>query len=132
MSTLVLAELDEQQLAPSLGAVVAAARQGGAPVVVLVAGGPGSELAGQAAAALDGVTQVLFAEGPAHAHGLAEPLADQVLAATRAGGFSAVVAAASSQAVVPSTPMGKGAAMRCAPRLSSARAVSPRKGWASR
>ena len=97
MSTLVLAELDDQQLAPSLGAVVAAARQLGAPVVVLVAGGPGSEPAVQAAAALDGVTQVLFAEGPAHAHGLAEPLADQVLAAMKAGGFSAVVAAASSQ-----------------------------------
>jgi electron transfer flavoprotein alpha subunit len=97
MSTLVLAELDDQQLAPNLGAVVAAAQQLGAPVVVLVAGGPGSEPAAQAAAALDGVTQVLFAEGPAHAHGLAEPLADQVLAATRAGGFSAVVAAASSQ-----------------------------------
>ncbi len=97
MSTLVLAELDDQQLTPSLGAVVAAAQQLGAPVVVLVAGGPGSESAAQAAAASDGVTQVLFAEGPAHAHGLAEPLADQVLAATRAGGFSAVVAAASSQ-----------------------------------
>ena len=97
MSTLVLAELDEQQLAPSLGAVVAAARQFGAPVVVLVAGGPGIEQAGQAAAALDGVTQVLFAQGPVHAHGLAEPLADQVLAAMKAGGFNAVVAAASSQ-----------------------------------
>ena len=97
MSTLVLAELDDQQLAPSLGAVVAAARQLGGPVVVLVAGGPGSEPAAQAAAGLDGVTQVLFAQGPAHAHGLAEPLADQVLAAMKAGGFGAVVAAASSQ-----------------------------------
>lgn len=97
MSTLVLAELDEQELAPSLGAVVAAACQLGAPVVVLVAGGPGSEKAAHAAAALDGVTQVLFAEGPAHAHGLAEPLADQVLAAMKAGGYSAIVAAASSQ-----------------------------------
>ena len=55
MSTLVLAELDDQQLAPSLGAVVAAARALGAPVVVFVAGGPGSEPAAQAAAALDGV-----------------------------------------------------------------------------
>ena len=97
MSTLVLAELDGPQLAPSLGAVVAAAHGLGEPVVVLVAGGPGSEQAAQAAVALDGVSQVLFAEGPAHAHGLAEPLADQVLAATRAGSFSAVVAAASSQ-----------------------------------
>ena len=97
MSTLVLAELDDQQLTPSLGAVVAAARALGAPVVVLVAGGPGSVPAAQAAAALDGVSQVLFAEGPAHAHGLAEPLADQVLAAMTAGGYSAVVAAASSQ-----------------------------------
>jgi hypothetical protein len=41
-------------------------------------------------------------------------------------------AAACSQAVVPSTPMGKGAAMRCAPRDSRARAVSARKGCASR
>ena len=97
MSTLVLAELDDQQLTPSLGAVVAAARQLGGPVVVLVAGGTGSEPAAQAAGALDGVTQVLFAEGPAHAHGLAEPVADQVLAAMKAGGYSAVVAAASSQ-----------------------------------
>lgn len=97
MSALVLAELDEQQLAPSLGAVVAAARQLGGPVVVLVAGGPGSEPAAQAAAALDGVTQVLFAQGPAHAHGLAEPLADQVLAAMKVGGYSALVAVASSQ-----------------------------------
>jgi electron transfer flavoprotein alpha subunit len=97
MSTLVLAELDDQQLAPSLGAVVAVAQELGGPVVVLVAGGTGSERAAQAAAALDGVTQVLFAQGPAHAHGLAEPLADQVLAAMKAGGFGAVVAAASSQ-----------------------------------
>jgi electron transfer flavoprotein alpha subunit len=97
MSTLVLAELDAQQLATGLGAVVAAAQQLDGPVVVLVAGGTGSEQAAQAAAALDGVTQVLFAEGPAHAHGLAEPLADQVLAAMKAGGYSAVVAAASSQ-----------------------------------
>ena len=36
-----------------------------------------------------------------------------------------------SQAVVPSTPSGKGAAMRVAPRSSSARAVSARNGWAS-
>jgi hypothetical protein len=34
MSTLVLAELDGQQLAPSLGAVVAAAHGLGEPVVV--------------------------------------------------------------------------------------------------
>ena len=97
MSTLVLAELDDQQLAPSLGAVVAAAQQLGGPVVVLVAGGPGSEQAAQSAAALSGVSEVLFAEGPAHAHGLAEPLADQVLAAMKADDFSTVVAAASSQ-----------------------------------
>lgn len=97
MSTLVLAELDDQQLTPSLGAVVAAARALGAPVVVLVAGGPGSEPAAQAAAALEGVSQVLLAEGHAHAHGLAEPLADQVLAVMKTGGYGSVVAAASSQ-----------------------------------
>ena len=97
MSTLVLAELDGQQLASSLGAVVAAAHGLGEPVVVLVAGGPGSESAAQAAAALDGVSQVLFAEGPAHAHGLAEPIVDQVFAVMKERGCTALVAAASSQ-----------------------------------
>jgi electron transfer flavoprotein alpha subunit len=97
MSTLVLAELDGQQLAPSLGAVVAAAHGLGEPVVVLVAGGPGSEQAAQAAAALHGVLQVMLAEGEAHAHGLAEPLADQVFAVMKEWGCTALVAAASSQ-----------------------------------
>ena len=96
MSTLVLGELDGQQLAPSLGAVVAAARGLGEPVVVLVAGGPGSEQAAQAAA-LHGVSQVMLAEGEAHAHGLAEPLADQVFAVMKERGCTALVAAASSQ-----------------------------------
>jgi electron transfer flavoprotein alpha subunit len=97
MSTLVLAELDGQQLAPSLGAVVAAAHGLGEPVVALVAGGPGSEQAAQAAAALHGVSHVMLAEGEAHAHGLAEPLADQVMVAMKEGGHRALVAAASSQ-----------------------------------
>jgi len=97
MSTLVLAELDGQQLAPSLGAVVAAAHGLGEPVVVLVAGGPGSEQAARAAASLDGVSQVMLAEGEAHAHGLAEPLADQVFAVMKEWGCTALVAAASSQ-----------------------------------
>ena len=39
-------------------------------------------------------------------------------------------ALASNQRVVPSAPSGNGAAMRCAPRISSARAVSAKKGWA--
>jgi len=97
MSTLVLAEIEGRQLAPSLGAVVAAASGLGEPVVVLVAGGPGCESAAQAAASLSGVSQVLLAEGAAHAHGLAEPLADQVVSAMRQGGHSALVAAASTQ-----------------------------------
>ncbi len=41
-------------------------------------------------------------------------------------------AAALSQAVVPSAPSGKGASSRRAPRASSALAVSPRNGCASR
>ncbi len=50
----------------------------------------------------------------------------------RSGATSQAFAAASSHSVVPSAPIGNGAARRVAPRSSSARAVSARNGCARR
>jgi hypothetical protein len=52
-------------------------------------------------------------------------------ASTCAGAMPTAAAAAANHAVVPSAPIGNGAAIRVAPRSSSARIVSARKGCAS-
>lgn len=74
MSILVLAEHDGQQLKQATRQVVTAAQAWGAPVRVLVVGHEAEAIA-QAAAALQGVAEVLLADAPQFAHPLAEDVA---------------------------------------------------------
>jgi electron transfer flavoprotein alpha subunit len=93
MSILVVGEVDQAGLKPAVLNAVAAAVQLGGPVHVLLAG-QGLGPAAAAAAAVAGVAEVLTADGPAYAHGLAETVAP--LIAKLAAGYSHVVAAATS------------------------------------
>ncbi len=106
---LVVAEHDHVSLKGATLNTVTAARQCGTDVHVLVAG-HNAAAAAQAAAQVDGVTQVLHVDSPAHAHALAENLADQVLAL--AAGYSHILFAA--------TAIGKNAAPRVAATLDVA------------
>jgi electron transfer flavoprotein alpha subunit len=74
MTTLVLAEHDNQRLNEATAKTVAAAAKLGGDVHVLVAGKGAGGVAAEAAK-LNGVTKVLLAESDALEHGLAEPLA---------------------------------------------------------
>ncbi|WP_110650157.1 electron transfer flavoprotein subunit alpha/FixB family protein [Salinicola peritrichatus] len=97
MSILVLAEHHDGQLAAGTAHVVAAARQiaenAGGDIDVLVAGENVQGVA-EAAARLDGVARVRVADNPVHAHQLAEPLAELLVAI--ADGYSHVLAAATT------------------------------------
>ena len=111
MTALVIAEHDNASLKPATLNAVAAAQACGGDVHVLVAG-HNAAAAAQAAAQIAGVAKVLHADGPALAHGLAENLAAQTLAAAQAGGYSHIVFAA--------TASGKNAAPRVAAKLDVA------------
>ena len=109
MTALVIAEHEHGSLkAATLNTVTAAAQLGGA-VHVLVAGQQ-AQAAADAAARIPGVARVILADGPAHADGLAEPLAEQVLA----------LAGEYTHLVFPATARGKNAAPRVAARLDVA------------
>ena len=109
MSILVIAEHDNAQLKGATLNAVAAATQLDADVHVLVAGAGAQAVAEQAAKAA-GVTKVLLADGDALANGLAENVAEQVLAV--AGGYSHIL--------FPSTVSGKNVAPRVAAKLDVA------------
>jgi len=83
MSTLIIAEHDGAALKPSTLNAIAAALKIGAPVHVLVAGS-GCAAAGQAAAAVAGVSRVLLADAPHYGAQLAENLAALVVQQVRA------------------------------------------------
>lgn len=109
MPALVLAEHDNQHLkAATLHTVTAAAKAAG-EVHVLVAGHNCAAVA-QQAAKIQGVTKVLVADAPHLADGLAENVAEQVLAVAR--GYSHVFA--------PATSFGKNVLPRVAAKLDSA------------
>lgn len=109
MPALVLAEHDNQHLkAATLNTVTAAARAAG-EVHVLVAGHDCAAVA-QQAAKIRGVTKVLVADAPHLADGLAENVAEQVLALAK--GYSHVFA--------PATSFGKNVLPRVAAKLDSA------------
>jgi electron transfer flavoprotein alpha subunit len=111
MTTLVIAEHDHQSVkASTLNTVTAAAACGG-DVHVLVAGS-NAAAAAAAAAQIAGVAKVLHADGAALTDGLAEALADQVIAAVKAGGYSHVL--------FPATASGKNVAPRVAALLDVA------------
>ena len=94
MATLLIAELSGADLAHDATAKALSAVKPLGEVHVLVAG-EGVGGAAEAAAQLDGVAKVLVADDPAHAHGLAEPLADLVVGLADA--YSHIVAAATVQ-----------------------------------
>lgn len=109
MTALVLADHDNKALkASTLNTVTAAARAGGT-VDVLVVGHDAGAVA-QQAAKIAGVARVLLADAPQFANGLAEVVAEQVVAL--ATGYSHVFAAA--------TAYGKNILPRVAARLDCA------------
>ncbi len=109
MPALVLAEHDNKHLkAATLNTVTAAAKAAG-EVHVLVAGHDCAAVA-QQAAKIQGVSKVLVADAPHLADGLAENVAEQVLALAR--GYSHVFA--------PATSFGKNVLPRVAAKLDSA------------
>ncbi len=106
MTALVIAEHDNKSIkGATLNTVTAAAACGG-EVHVLIAGNDAAAAA-QAAAQIVGVSKVLHADAPAFEHGLAEPVAAQVVA----------LAKDYSHLVFPATASGKNIAPRVAATL---------------
>ena len=106
MTTLLLAKHDNRVLNDATSKAFTAAKALGAPVHVLVAGS-GCRSVAEAAAKLDGVEKVLFAEDPSYEHRLAEPLAALVMSV--AGPYEHLVA--------PGTTTGKNVMPRVAALL---------------
>ncbi|MFZ4528662.1 MAG: electron transfer flavoprotein subunit alpha/FixB family protein [Undibacterium curvum] len=109
MTTLVIAEHDNAGLKGSTLNTVTAAIQCGGDVHVLVAGS-NAGAAAAAAAQIAGVSKVLHADAAHFADGLAENIAEQVLA----------VAAAYSHILAPATAYGKNILPRVAAKLDVA------------
>src|SRR5688500_16269746 len=93
MTTLLLAEHDNQRLNEATAKALSAAQKLGGEVHVLVAGKNIAAVA-QEAAKLAGVAKVLAAEADALEHGLAEPLAALIVGL--AAPYDALVAAATT------------------------------------
>jgi electron transfer flavoprotein alpha subunit len=106
MTTLVLAEHDNNSVKDATAKALTAAKQLGGDVHVLVAGHD-CKAAAEAAAKLDGVAKVLVADSAAYEHQLAEPTAALLVAL--AGGYDALVA--------PATTTGKNVMPRVAALL---------------
>lgn len=109
MVALVIAEHDNASLKGSTLHTVTAAAQCGGEVHVLVAGS-NAGAAAAAAAQIAGVAKVIVADAPYFAEGLAENVAEQVLAI--AGGYSHILA--------PATAYGKNILPRVAAKLDVA------------
>ena len=109
MVALVIAEHDNASLKGSTHNTVTAATQCGGEVHVLVAGANCGEAAAQAAQIL-GVTKVLVADAPHFADGLAENVAEQILA----------IAGSYSHTLAPATAYGKNILPRVAAKLDVA------------
>ena len=106
MTSLVIAEHDNNSIKPATLNTVTAATQCGGDVHVLVAG-KGAEEAALAASKIVGVAKVIHVEGDHFAHGLAENMAAQVLA----------IASSYSHILFPATASGKNIAPRVAATL---------------
>ena len=109
MVALVIAEHDNGSLKGATHHTVTAAAQCGGDVHVLVAGS-NCGAAAEAAAQIAGVSKVLVADAPYFADGLAENVAEQILAV--AGNYSHILA--------PATAFGKNILPRVAARLDVA------------
>ncbi len=99
MTALVLLDHDGQAIKQSARSAVAAAQKLG-EVHVLVAG-EGIGAVAQAAAKLPGVAKVIAADAPGYAHGLAEPLADLLVALAPDYTHLLAAATASGKNVMP-------------------------------
>ncbi|VVD74168.1 electron transfer flavoprotein subunit alpha [Pandoraea morbifera] len=108
MTTLVIAEHDNAQLKGATLHTVSAARRIGGPVHVLVAGSAAQAVA-EAAARIEGIEKVLFADAPQLGDGLAENAAAQVIALAK--DYSHILFAA--------TAAGKNVAPRVAAKLDA-------------
>ena len=109
MSTLVIAEHDNTVLKGSTFNTVTAAAQCGGDIHILVAGQDAGTVA-EAAANIAGVSKVLLADAPQFAAGLAENVAEQVVA----------VASNYTHILCPATAYGKNILPRVAARLDVA------------
>ncbi len=100
MAVLLLADVNEGQLATDQVAKTLTAVKSLGPVTVLVAG-TGGDAAAAEAATLQGVAKVLFADDHAYCHGMSEPTA--ALVVSLAGDFEHIVApsGALSKSVLP-------------------------------
>jgi electron transfer flavoprotein alpha subunit len=100
MAVLLLADVNDGQLATDQVAKALTAVKSLGPVTVLVAG-TGGDAAAAEAATLQGVTKVLFAEDHAYCHGMSEPTA--ALLVSLADDYEHIVAAsgALSKSVLP-------------------------------
>ena len=95
MSTLILAEHDNQTLKPATLSAVTAAQQMGGDIHIVVAGADCAAVATEAAA-VAGVSKVLLADNAAYAHHLAENVS--LLVAELGAGYDAVIATATASA----------------------------------
>lgn len=95
MPTLVIAEVIDGVLKPATHATVGAASQLPGPVHILVMGANVGDAA-KSASAIAGVEKVLVADAPALAQGLAENATALVVATVKSGGYSHVLAPATS------------------------------------
>jgi electron transfer flavoprotein alpha subunit len=108
MSILLLAEHDNASLKGATLNTIAAAKEIGGDITVVVAGS-GAQAAADAAAAAEGVAKVILADDAAYAHQLGENVAD--LLVELAGDYDYVIA--------PATSNGKNALPRVAALLDS-------------
>lgn len=111
MVALVIAEHDNGSLKGATHHTVTAAAQCGGDVHILVAGS-GCGAAAEAAAKIAGVSKVLVADAPHFADGLAENVAEQILAQAASGEYSHILA--------PATAFGKNILPRVAAKLDVA------------
>ena len=109
MNALVIAEHDNNSLKDASRCAVAAARQLGCPISVLVAGENCGDAA-RAAAALEGVDKVLVCDAPVCAHQLAENIAPLVVG----------LAESCTHLLAPATTTGKNLIPRVAALLDAA------------
>ena len=111
MVALVIAEHDNGSLKGATHHTVTAAAQCGGDVHILVAGSA-CGAAAEAAAKIAGVSKVLVADAPHFADGLAENVAEQILAQAASGEYSHILA--------PATAFGKNILPRVAAKLDVA------------
>jgi electron transfer flavoprotein alpha subunit len=105
MATLVVAEHDNGKIKSATLNTVTAALQFGADVHILVAGQDASDAAIHASR-IRGVLKVLLADGEQHAHGLAENVAEQVLALAKDYNHILFPATAAGKNVAPRVAAG--------------------------